>query len=148
MTRLLDETTRQQVQKAFDALSQPVAVIFFGSRDENCPYCEDTLHLLQEIGSLSGKIELILYTIENDLQEANRYGVELVPGIIIAEKKDGQIIDHGIRFSGIPAGHEFTSLIRDILMVSAGNSGLSAETRRYLAELVKPIRLQVFTTPT
>jgi glutaredoxin-like protein len=49
---------------------------------------------------------------------------------------------------GIPAGHEFTSLIRNILMVSSRDSGLSPETRTFLSKLDKPLHMQVFVTPT
>jgi glutaredoxin-like protein len=38
--------------------------------------------------------------------------------------------------------------VRDILMVSARDSGLHDETREFLAQLEKPVRLQVFVTPT
>jgi glutaredoxin-like protein len=56
--------------------------------------------------------------------------------------------DYGIRYYGIPAGYEFSTLINDIMMVSRGESGLSAETKAYLAGLTQPLHLQVFVTPT
>ncbi|MBI4928736.1 MAG: thioredoxin family protein, partial [Anaerolineae bacterium] len=54
----------------------------------------------------------------------------------------------GIRFKGIPSGHEFTSLVNTLLIVSRRESGLSADTRQFLKELTQPIHLQVFVTPT
>jgi glutaredoxin-like protein len=56
--------------------------------------------------------------------------------------------DYGIRYFGIPSGYEFSSLIEDIMMVSSGQSGLSAATKEVLANLEKPVHLQVFVTPT
>jgi len=39
-------------------------------------------------------------------------------------------------------------LIEDIRMVAQGDSGLASETRAAVAKLTKPIRIQVFSTPT
>ena len=58
------------------------------------------------------------------------------------------MIDHGIRFIGIPGGHEFTSLINGILMVSRRDSGLNEITRNNLSKLDQSLLLQVFVTPT
>jgi glutaredoxin-like protein len=57
-------------------------------------------------------------------------------------------LDYGVRLAGIPSGHEFSSLIQDLILVSGRDSGLSAETRKALDDLDKPVLLQVFVTPT
>jgi len=56
--------------------------------------------------------------------------------------------DYGIRFLGIPSGYEFMSLLDAIQVVSAGDSGLKAESREKIAGLPSPLTLQVFVTPT
>ena len=61
---------------------------------------------------------------------------------------NGEIVDYGIRLSGIPAGHEFTTLINDLVMVSKQDSGLSPAVRERLSKLENPVNLQVFVTPT
>ncbi len=66
-----------------------------------------------------------------------------MPAVAIVGKKD-----YGIRIYGIPAGYEFGALIEDIKLVSAGDSALMPETRAMVAKLTKPIRIQVFSTPT
>jgi alkyl hydroperoxide reductase subunit AhpF len=53
-----------------------------------------------------------------------------------------------VRYAGIPSGHEFSSLIQDLILVSGRDSGLSEQTREYLAGLKEPVHLQVFVTPT
>jgi len=57
-------------------------------------------------------------------------------------------MDYGIQYSGIPSGHEFSTLINDILLVSGRDSGLSPQTREFLQKLDKPVHFQVFVTPT
>jgi len=68
--------------------------------------------------------------------------------LVIAAKEGDQITDFGVRMAGIPSGHEFTSLIQDIVLVSNRDSGLNPQTREFLKELDKPILLQVYVTPT
>ena len=57
-------------------------------------------------------------------------------------------MDYGIQYSGIPSGHEFSTLINDILLVSGRDSGLSEQARDFLQKLEKPLHMQVFVTPT
>ncbi len=148
MEKLLDERTEQQVKEVFQSLHGDVAIIFFGSQDQNCTYCEDTKQLVTEVTSLSDKLHLEIYELEKDLEESKKYHVDKAPSFLVAAYDHGKIVDRGIRYLGIPAGHEFTSLIRDILMVSSGDSGLQPATREFLAGLKSPITLQVFVTPT
>jgi alkyl hydroperoxide reductase subunit AhpF len=74
--------------------------------------------------------------------------VDKVPGLVLAGRDGDQILDYGIRYAGIPSGHEFSSLIHDLVLVSGRDSGLREQTRAYLAKLDKPVHLQVFVTPT
>ncbi|HSV86887.1 MAG TPA: thioredoxin family protein [Levilinea sp.] len=146
MPNVLDEKIRKQISEIFSSLQRPVGILFF--EDDDCEYCEQTRALLSEVSALSDRIRLTAYTINEDPGFSDRYGISQAPGTVIGGMKGDEFIDYGIRFMGIPAGHEFTSLIRTILMVSAGDSGLSSETRNFLASLDRPVRLQVFVTPT
>jgi glutaredoxin-like protein len=67
---------------------------------------------------------------------------------VIAGVDGDQILDYGVRFAGIPSGHEFSSFIHDLILVSGRDSGLSAKAREYLKALDQPVLLQVFVTPT
>jgi glutaredoxin-like protein len=79
---------------------------------------------------------------------AENYNIRLTPGLVIAGEDDDGPIDFGIRYAGIPSGHEFSSLIQDIILVSSRDSGLNETTRDFLANLDEPVLLQVFVTPT
>ena len=48
---------------------------------------------------------------------------------------------------GIPSGYEFGSLIESIKLVSEGKSGLAPDTRRSVAKLTKPVKIQVSSPP-
>jgi len=147
MTSLLNADTKEQVKEMLGELEGPVHILFFAKKSD-CEYCEDTHQLLIEVSELSDALELSMYDLENDAEIAGQYNVDKVPGIVIAAQNGSGIVDYGIRYAGIPSGHEFSSLIQDILMVSEGDSGLGEESRAFLKDLADPIHLQVFVTPT
>ena len=146
-TKLLNDEITGQVREVFDQLNNPVALLFFGSKT-NCDYCEDTQQLIEEVAEISDKLTLDVYDLEADTGTAQQYKVDKAPGLVIAGRDGEQILDYGIRYAGIPSGHEFGSLIHDIVLVSSKDSGLSDETRKFLQELKEPVHLQVFVTPT
>jgi len=146
-TRLLDDDVIEQVRGAFEQIKEPVEVLFFGSKSD-CDYCDDTLQLIDEVTSISDKLSLSVYDIEEHQAIASQYKVDKTPGLVIVGRDGDQLLDYGVRFAGIPSGHEFSSLIHDLILVSERDSGLSLSTREYLSKLDKPVHLQVFVTPT
>jgi glutaredoxin-like protein len=147
MQKILDEQVLQQVSKAFTEFKEPVQILFFGSKD-GCDYCSDELQLLEEVVDTHKALGLSTYDLDGNREMAAKFHVDKAPGIVIAAKEGDEIVDLGIRFSGVPSGHEFSTLINDILLVSKRDSGLSQKTREYLKALDQPLLLQVFVTPT
>ena len=145
--KILNENIVQQVREVFQKLRRPVRVLFFGSEND-CEYCADTRQLMEEVVALSDQLSLSIYDLERDAETARKYRVDKAPAIVLTGMEDGQVLDYGIRFYGIPAGHEFSALIQGLVMVSDGDSGLEEGTRQYLRELTQPVNLQVFSTPT
>jgi len=147
MEKLLNEQVVSQISQSFEQMKEPVQILFFGSQD-NCEYCTDTRQLLEEVAAIDEKVSLSIYDLQDNADMAKKFNVDRVPAIVIAARDDDQITSFGIQYSGIPAGHEFGTLINDIVLVSGRDSGLSTEAREFLKNLVKPLHLQVFVTPT
>jgi glutaredoxin-like protein len=147
MAELLNEDIKNQIREVFTQLQDPVQVLFFG-REMDCEYCSDTLQLVEEVTALSEKLALSVYDVDKEAEITRQYNVDKVPGLVIAGRDNDQTIDFGIRYAGIPSGHEFSSLIHDLVLVSGRDSGLSQKTREFLTNLSKPVHLQVFVTPT
>lgn len=147
MSKLLNEKTLKQVSDALSAMKEPVRMVYFGAQS-NCDYCDDTRELLEGVASTSDKLSLSLHDMEHDAALAQQYNVDKAPGVMIAALDGDAVVDYGIRYAGIPAGYEFSALIKDLLLVSSRDSGLDAETRDALKSLDKPVHLQVFVTPT
>jgi glutaredoxin-like protein len=147
MEKVLDPQITKQIQQAFSDIQEPVQVLLFTSK-ASCDYCNETQQLLEEVIALNDKVELSVYDIDENQDLAIKFNVTNTPGIVIAAKDGQEIKNFGIQYSGIPAGHEFNTLINDILIVSRRDSGLDTKTREYLKNLEKPVLLQVFVTPT
>ena len=147
MATLLNADVIKQIEDAFAPMKESVQIMYFGQK-ENCDYCADTQQLIEEIVKISDKLSLEIYDLDNDADVAEKFNVDKAPGIVIAAKDGDTISDYGIRYAGIPSGHEFTSLIQDVLLVAGRDSGLTQETRDFLKKLTEPVLLQVFVTPT
>ena len=53
-----------------------------------------------------------------------------------------------MRYFGIPAGYEFSTLVEDLIDVSKGQTNLSEKTREVLSQVDQDVHIQVFVTPT
>jgi glutaredoxin-like protein len=146
MEKVLDNQITKQINEVFTEMKDPVQVLYFGSQD-NCDYCAETKQLLEEVVATNDKIELSVYDIQENRDVARKFNVTNAPGIVIAAKDGTEVIDLGVQYSGIPSGHELSTLINDILIVSKRDSGLNEKTREFLKNIDKPLLLQVFVTP-
>jgi glutaredoxin-like protein len=144
---LLNSEISNQVKEAFKQLNGEVKVLFFG-RQVDCEYCDQTLQLIEEVTDLSDKLFLTTYDVDINADQASKFNVDKTPGLVIAGRDKDQLVDFGIRYAGVPSGHEFSSLIQDIILVSGRDSRLSQQTRELLSNLAEPVFLQVFVTPT
>ena len=147
MEKVLNDQIIKQINEVFAGIQEPVQVLFFGTKD-NCEQCNDAKQLLEEVTALNDKLELSIYDMHEHSDVASQFNVTNAPGIVIAARDNAEVKNLGIQFSGIPSGHEFSTLINDILIVSKRESGLDAKTREFLKNLDKPLHLQVFVTPT
>lgn len=148
MAGMLDNAIKKQIKDMFSEMKNPVEIVFFGSQEESCEYCEQTLALVKEVVELSDKLTVSEHDLQAEADLAKQMHVDKAPTLVIATREGDRLVDHGIRYAGIPAGSEFSVLINVLLLVSKGDSGLSEPTRQFLHSLEKPVHLQVFVTPT
>jgi len=139
---LLQEKDKEQIREMFRQLKEDVTLSLF-TQEIGCQYCRETHDILQEVSELSDKLHLKVYNFQSDKKAVETYRIDKVPATVIEGKHD-----FGIRFYGIPSGYEFSSVLEDIIDASKNDSGLLEESRALLKEINKPVRLQVFVTPT
>jgi glutaredoxin-like protein len=140
---LLSEQDAEFLKKDFkDKLKNNIKIVFFKSED-GCLYCKEAKDILLEVSGLSDKISFEEYDFDKDADKVKQYGIKRTPAIAIEGDRD-----YGVRYYGMPAGHEFMTLVHAIINVSTKETGLSEKTLETLKEIVKPLNIQVFVTPT
>lgn len=137
-------------EKFAKELVDTVDLILFTQHDsplsipvQECTYCKETRQLAEEVSALSDKIRLQVYDFIADTDKAKQMGVDKIPAIIVNGHTGNRV-----KYYGIPAGYEFSSLIEDIIDVSRHTTNLSPSTKESLQKLDKDVHIQVFVTPT
>jgi NADH-dependent peroxiredoxin subunit F len=106
---MLDDTLKAQLQQYLGLLRQPIRLI--ASLDDSATAAE-MRELLETIASLSDKV-----SVSWNGQDARQ------PSFVVA--REGQ--DSGVRFAGLPLGHEFTSLVLALLWTGGHPPKVEAE---------------------
>ena len=152
---LLQEKDRIVVREKFEKeLKDEVTILLFKktsagiwtpNEDEDlvCRYCKETEELYKEVIELSDLLKLETYTIENNKEKFDEYKVERIPTAVIKGHNKGLI-----RFVGIPAGYEFTTLLEDLIDASKGKVDLKERNKRKIEAVKESLHIQVFITPT
>ena len=123
---MLDQGIKDQLATHFSALSSPLTLALFRSTHAKQSELRD---LLSDVASCSDKITLTEVA-------------EEVTGVQFDILRDGRAT--GIRFRGVPGGHEFTSLIVALLN-SDGKGKLPDEgIQRRVKALKGPVRLRTY----
>ncbi len=141
---LLDEHVREEVKREFADLTGKVKLLVF-TQEFECDYCAETRALAEELAEISEKIGVEVHDLLGSKAVADKYGIDKIPAIVVLGENDK---DYGIRFFGVPAGYEFSSLLEAIKMASSGDSGLSPESREAVKTIANPVHIQVFVTLT
>ena len=147
---LLDDRVQKQVRTALADLQSPVTLVMFTQGEGGaleCAFCGETRQLVEEVAKLSDRITVEIRDFQADANLARSYGIDKIPAIVL-DTGGAAPRDHGIRFYGIPSGYEFSTFIEDLRLVSRGSAGLGAPTQDAIARITRPVRIQVFVTPT
>jgi alkyl hydroperoxide reductase subunit F len=114
---MLDATLKSQLHSYLEKLTQPIELV--ASLDDSAK-SRELDELLHEIAALSDKISL-----RRDDSDARKPSFEI--------NRVGT--DIGVRFAGIPLGHEFTSLVLALLQVGGHPSRAAADTIEQVRKL-------------
>ncbi len=128
---MLDANIKTQLKSHFEKITQPIEIV--ASLDDG-PKSREVGELLSELAELSDRITVILRPEASDRKPSfslNRPGENL-----------------GIRFSGVPMGHEFTSLVLALLQVGGHAHKLSADTVAQIQALRGDYVFQTFVSLT
>jgi alkyl hydroperoxide reductase subunit AhpF len=139
----LTPQNQDDVRKVFERLDHPVKLVVFSQSLAAAELCAENEQLVREVAALSDKISVEVLNPAIDREQAERYGVDRVPAIVVEGARD-----YGIRFYGVPTGYEFGNLVDSIVLASTAAPALSDETKEALAGLAVDVDIKVFSTPT
>lgn len=141
MDKLLDQETITQLKEIFNEMKKPITLVYFTKED--CENCDITSQLLSELSEITDKITLNIYNVDKDLDEKNKYNIVDAPSYLMLDENNTQ---KGSVFYGVPAGHEFNTLITNILDVSETQELYDDVTTKTIESIDKPIDIKVFVT--
>jgi glutaredoxin-like protein len=139
---MLAEPVRKRAAEILAKVANPVRLVLF-TQESDCQFCKDALSLAQEFGSLTDKVSVEVFDLQKDAAKAAEYHVDKVPAFVVAGEKD-----YGIRYYGVPAGFEFTTLLTLAELVGSRDSGLKPESKAKLSSLTSSADIQMFVTLT
>jgi len=139
---VLSEKDRGKIGAQLKDLAGEVNMVMF-TQELECQYCAQTRGLLEELAAMSDRLTLTVLDLVGDAEEARKYGIDKIPATVLMTDQDV-----GIRYYGVPAGYELTTLVETIRDLSAGETGLDPGVLTDLADLSDDIHIQVFVTPT
>ena len=119
----------------------PVRLIFF-EQSIGCDSCAATRRALAQLVEAHEGLTLETHNVVLDKEDAASYAVDRVPAVIVAAPGRDRV-----RYYGAPLGNELPTLIQAIRMTTTGETGVTEVTRAKLQTLTRPVRLQVFFTP-
>lgn len=148
MEKIIDtETERQLKAKFIQEMKNPVDVILFVNlivmpgQEEIQEINNFARQFLKELSDIEPRIIVKELTVTD--KKAKELGIITSPSIAI-----GYDLGYKIIFNGAPLGHEATSLIEIIILVSSAESHLESNSKELLKNMSNDVHLQVFTTPT
>lgn len=152
---VLTESVRKRIEERFaDGLAEPVLLRLFVTPAPKglvlppglgCATCRVTRELLEDIQKTApDRIALEVVDVVADPDRARAAGVDAVPSLLIGRPDE----DARIRFQGLPDGYEFSTIIDAIERVSRREHGLNDANLGRLSELMSPVEIMVFVTPT
>jgi len=141
LSPLTSQETRERLRAQLTDLAHPVRLVVFTRKIGDVGLSRRAVELGQGLAELSPQITAESFDLDAHEAQAEAYGVDKAPAIVVAGETG-----HGIRFYGVPGGRELHSLVAAIQRVAARDSGLSDASRESLKGLTGPAHIEVFVT--
>lgn len=107
-----------------------------------CPTCDKTRQLVEEVAGASPKIEIEICDFYADAVAAQAMAVARIPAILLGDEDRPRMA-----FYGAPLGCSMAVIVETIRSVSRGVSPLQNNTRRMLRQVSRPVHVQVIVSP-
>lgn len=126
------EEMQGQLKAIFAKLTKKVTLLqFFDASSEKS---KEMASFLTEFAALSEWMQLKTIDNASDSQAMATYAIERMPSVVLLDENEAYT---GIKFSGIPSGHEVNSLVLAVYNVGSAGQELTAEQRQRIEKLPK-----------
>lgn len=99
--------------------------------------------IVDEVAATSPRIKVEHVDAGADADRARTLAGENLPAIVFG----GEASKGTLRYFGLPAGYEMSTLIATLMDLGSGEQMVPAEVADELAKLTQPVHIQVFVTP-
>lgn len=141
---LFDDNVRKQLSDIFKNMKEPVSLAY-ATQEFECHTCKDTHAFVDELSSLSDKINLNVYDFVKDSDKCKSLNIDKIPAIAVLDRDNN---DTGVKFYGLPGGYEINSFMQALLEASGHREKLPDSISGRIAAINKPVHIQVFVTLT
>lgn len=142
MEKLMNKEVQDQIRTILEGMINPIHIVLFTKNDQNNSSAT-TKQLLEELKELTTKINFESYVLSENLDLAKQYDIHDAPSFVVLDQNKN---DLGVKFSGIPLGHEINSLLSAIMEVSGVDFGFDDELVKQIKSIDKPVNIKVFVT--
>ncbi|SEJ51564.1 thioredoxin reductase (NADPH) [Propionispira arboris] len=130
---------KKQLTGLFAALVKDISIVSI--YEETDVKSMEMVTFLKEISVLSDKITLLLYRKNENTNMEKQIGFMRMPIAAFLNEKNEYV---GIKFSGIPGGHEMTSFVLAVYNLAGPGQKIELSVQEKIEKIIKPTRLEVF----
>ena len=135
---LLNDGLRTQLKGVLDRLEKEVTIVSIV--DESNPKSIELRDLILDVSSLGDKLNAEIYVLGENLEIENKINADKYP---VAALLDSEKNYSGVKFHGVPGGHELNSFILAIYNVGGPGQQISNETLNKINEINKNVNIKV-----
>lgn len=131
---VLDEKNKKSISKMLSDVDS-LNMVLVSNDSQTSQVAEELFSQVAEAGDLELRI------ISPDSKEAKDWNIAGQPTLLFEKAP-------GVRFMGLPSGHEFRNFIETISMVANGKTDLDDKVKKELGGITSKVDLKIFVTPT
>jgi glutaredoxin-like protein len=138
MAELFNDEILKQLKEALSEIDNPMEIVTFV--EDGKPLCDETVTMMSQLAELNDKLSFTKYDLQKDAEKAKEFGIDKAPGTTFVLNGVG----NGVKFYGIPGGHEINSLIFALIESSNNKTSLGEEIEKAIKAIDKKVNIKVF----
>ena len=135
---LLNDTLRKQLKDIFGKIEKDVTLVTIV--DETIPKSLEFRDLILDISELSNKINVEIYNRSENLEIENKISCDKLPIVALLDSKKEYT---GIKFHGVPGGHELNSFILAIYNAAGPGQAIDDTLKQSIKEIHDKVNIKV-----